>query len=129
MSHIPSELETLRRRFIKKIAGAAAVIPIHTIAIAPLAAAAGTLLAASAAPASNASAIVDTYLLIHADVRADATIVGFPGRGTTGAAAAAPASDCTGEQSPVLRDTEPELSRVERLSCAPPKASCNSPSI
>jgi hypothetical protein len=128
MSHIPSELETLRRRFIRKIAGAVAVIPIHALAIAPLAGAAGTLLAASAAPASNASAIVDTYLLIHADVRADATIVAFPGRGMTGATAA-PASDCTGEETPALRDRGPGLSRVERLSCAPPKASCNSPAI
>lgn len=129
MSHIPSELETLRCRLIKKIAGAAAIIPIHMLAITPLAGAAGTLLAASAAPASNASAFVDTYLLIHAEVRADATIVGFPGRGMTGAGATAPASDCTGKETLVLPNKGPELSRVERHSCAPPKASCNSPAI
>jgi len=54
----------------------------------------------SPAPASNASALIDAYLRIHAGVRADATIVGLPGRGMTEGAAAGPVSDCTGEETP-----------------------------
>lgn len=57
------------------------------------------------APAGNASAIVGAYLRIHAAVRADATIIGLPSREINGGAAAGPASDCTGEETPVLWDS------------------------
>jgi gluconate 2-dehydrogenase gamma chain len=70
MSDIPKDVETPRRRFIMRLAGAAAVIPIRALPMAPLGAAAATVpLATAAAPASApaaASALPDGYQFFSA---------------------------------------------------------------
>jgi hypothetical protein len=59
------------------------------------------------APASNASATAGIYFRWHADVSADATIAGLPGRAMIGGAAAGPAKvdqPATSRVCPVLSD-------------------------
>src|SRR6058998_710148 len=70
MSGSPGDVEAPRRRFIKNVAGVAAVIPLHALATAPVAEAAGTALpaspAASSAPAP-ASVLPDGYQFFSAE--------------------------------------------------------------
>ena len=135
MSNNHSEVATPRRRFIKKIACGHLKVPVIAVAFAAglgaalsaCALAESALFRVSALPlestqlgilecgpskgtsaaASSSSGIVDAYLRIHADVRADATIAGVPGGSMTGGAAAAPASNCTGEETSVPQAVEP----------------------
>ena len=65
MGDIPGDVETPRRRFIKSIAGAAAIIPIHALAASPVAeAATGAGPASVAAPTSS---LPDGYQFFSTD--------------------------------------------------------------
>jgi len=66
MSEIPADVETPRRRFIKNVAGVAAVIPIQALAIAPIAAAAASAPSAASAPAPE-SPVPDGYQSFSTD--------------------------------------------------------------
>src|SRR5258706_9185580 len=70
LSDIPGDVEAPRRRFIKSIAGVAAVIPIHALATAPVAGAAASALpvppAAASAPAP-APVVPDGYQFFSAE--------------------------------------------------------------